>query len=78
MQPYLARFENDWATAAIVKQYIRNRRKYIRKPSKETGKSSNKVGHIDDFDEEGGDREGDDGKGGDDDGEDDDDGEANS
>jgi hypothetical protein len=29
VHPYLARFENDWATADIVKQYLCNHHKYI-------------------------------------------------
>jgi hypothetical protein len=35
VHPYLARFENDWATADIVKQYLRNRRKYVARQSKQ-------------------------------------------
>lgn len=27
MQPYLARFENNWATMAILKQFLGNKRK---------------------------------------------------
>jgi hypothetical protein len=54
MHPYLARFENDWATAEIVKQYIRNRRKHVTKQSKEQAESNprKKVPHIDELDEE--------------------------
>jgi hypothetical protein len=35
VHPYLARFENDWATGDIVKQYLRNRRKYMARQSKQ-------------------------------------------
>lgn len=38
IHPYLARFENDWATADIVKQYLRNRRKYVARQSKQGSK----------------------------------------
>lgn len=31
IHPYLARFENDWATAAIVKQYMSSARRYGRR-----------------------------------------------
>jgi hypothetical protein len=53
-QPYLAQFENDWATADIVKQFLRSRRKYLvseAKRSKEKGSSN--VRHIDDDEADG-------------------------
>lgn len=31
IHPYLARFERDWATAAIVKQYMSSARRYGRR-----------------------------------------------
>jgi hypothetical protein len=40
VHPYLARFENDWATADIVKQYMRNRRKYMARQSRRIASGS--------------------------------------
>jgi hypothetical protein len=50
-QPYLAQFENDWATADIVKQFLRSRRKYLVREAK---RSATTRQHIDktDSDEE--------------------------
>jgi hypothetical protein len=36
----LAHFENDWATADIVKQYLRNRRKYMARQSRQVTQGS--------------------------------------
>lgn len=56
-QPYLAQFENDWATADIVKQFLRSRRKYLvreAKRSKEKGSSNvTRLRHIDDDEADG-------------------------
>jgi hypothetical protein len=56
--PYLKRFENDWATADLVKQFLRNRRKYLVKREKNCRDIGNPASFRD-GDGDGGDKEGD-------------------
>jgi len=51
-QPHLARFQNDWATAELVKQYLSNRRKNDarkRKVMEELQERADKRCHIDEL-----------------------------
>ena len=45
---YLKRFENDWATADLIKQFMRNRRKYLVMQEKKNRNISNRASLQDD------------------------------
>lgn len=43
LQPYLRRFENNWATADLLQQFLHNKRRRNRRSDEETGNGNHEV-----------------------------------